>query len=78
MKEGPMIPAEPLHDVFTPEVIDDLRQVRSPSDRLRTRLAILHAGGLNPSPLNRELWTYKAPLSEDITRSAALCTTRGI
>jgi hypothetical protein len=55
-----MVPTEPLWDVFTPKVIADLQQARSPSERLRTRLAILHAGGLNPSPLNQHLRAFKA------------------
>jgi hypothetical protein len=54
------VPGEPLWDIFTPEVIAKLRQVRSPSDRLRTRLAILNSGGLNPSVVNQELRAYKA------------------
>jgi hypothetical protein len=49
-----IVPAEPLWDVFTPEVIADLKLVRSPSQRLQTRLRILDAGGLNPNPVNRE------------------------
>jgi hypothetical protein len=56
----PTVPAEPLWDVFTPEVIADLQQARSPTDLLKWRLAILHAGGLNPSPLNQELRAFKA------------------
>jgi hypothetical protein len=54
------VPAEPLWDIFTPEVIADLQRARSPSERLRTRLAILQAGGLNPSAVNRELRAFKA------------------
>ena len=44
-----MVPAEPLWDVFTPAVIAKLQAIRSPSEYLKCRLAILGAGGLNPS-----------------------------
>jgi hypothetical protein len=43
-----MLPTEPLWDVFTPAVITRLQSIRSPSDYLQSRLAILAAGGLNP------------------------------
>jgi hypothetical protein len=68
----PVVPAEPLWDVFTPEVIADLQQVRSPSKPLRTRLAILHAGGLNPSPLNREMRAFKAAWEAYLTAAFAI------
>jgi len=67
-----MIPTEPLWDVFTPVAIAKLQQVESPTDRLRTRLAILHAGGLNPSPLNRELRAYKAAWEVYFTAAFAI------
>jgi hypothetical protein len=53
---------EPLWDVFTPEVVADLqqRQAKSPTDLLNWRLAILQAGGLDPSRLNQELRAFKA------------------
>jgi hypothetical protein len=54
------VPVEPLWDIFTPEVIAGLQRARLPSERLRTRVAILHAGGLNPSQVNRELRAFKA------------------
>jgi hypothetical protein len=45
---------------------------RSPSDRLQTRLAILHSGGLNPSPLNRELRAFKAAWEAYLTAAFAI------
>jgi hypothetical protein len=39
-----MVPAEPLWGIFTPAVIANLKPVRSPSQRLQTRLRILDAG----------------------------------
>jgi len=67
-----LIPAEPLSDVFTQEVIANLHRVRSPSDRLKSRLAILHAGGLNPSTLNRELRAFKAAWEAYLTAAFAV------
>ena len=67
-----MVPAEPLWDVFTPDVIANLRQVRSPSQRLQTRLRILDAGGLNPSPVNRELRAHKAAWEAYLTAAFAI------
>src|SRR5215470_14819268 len=67
-----MVPQEPLWDVFTPEVITKLRQIRSPSDRLQNRLAIIAAGGLNPSQLNRELRAYKAAWEVYLTAAFAI------
>jgi hypothetical protein len=58
--------------VFTPEVVAELQQVKSPSERLLTRLAILHAGGLNPSPLNRELRAFKAAWEVYLTAAFAI------
>jgi hypothetical protein len=66
------VPDEPLWDVFKPEVIARLRQVRSPGDRLKTRLAILDASGLNPSPLNRELRAHKAAWEAHLTAAFAI------
>ncbi len=68
----PMVPAEPLWDVFTPEVIANLRQGRSPSQRLLTRLRILDAGGLNPSRANHELRAYKAAWEAYLTAAFAI------
>ncbi len=67
-----MLPAEPLWDVFTPEVIANLRQIRSPSQRLQTRLRILDAGGLNPSSVNRELRAHKAASEAYLTGAFAI------
>ena len=67
-----VLPAEPLWDVFTPEVIANLRQVRSPSQRLQTRLRILDAGGLNPNPVNRELRAHKAAWEAYLTAAFAI------
>jgi hypothetical protein len=67
-----MVPAEPLWNVFTREVIANLRQIRSPSQRLQTRLRILDAGGLNPSPLNCELRAYKAAWEVYLTAAFAI------
>jgi hypothetical protein len=53
-----MIPLEPLLDVFRPDVIAKLEQTGSPSDRLQTRLTILHSGGLNLISRNRELRAF--------------------
>jgi hypothetical protein len=64
--------AEPLWDVFTPEVIAKLQQVRSPTDLLKWRLAILHAGGLNPSRLNQELRAFKAAWEAYLTAAFAI------
>ena len=55
-----MVPTEPLWDVFTPAVIAKLQAAKSPSEHLRCRLAILGAGGLNPSLLNHELRAFKS------------------
>lgn len=66
------VPAEPLWDIFTPDVIADLQRVRSPSEPLRTRLAILHAGELNPSSLNRELRAFKAAWEAYLTAAFAI------
>jgi hypothetical protein len=67
-----MIPAEPLWDVFTPAVIAKLQAVRSPSDYLQCRLAILGAGGLAPSLRNRELRAFKAAWEAYLTAAFAI------
>jgi len=67
-----MIPAEPLWEIFTPDVIAKLRQERSPSSRLQCRLAILDAGGLNPSWQNRELRAFKAAWEAYLTAAFAI------
>jgi hypothetical protein len=67
-----MVPAEPLWDVFTPDVVAKLQQEKSPSDRLRFRLAILRAGGLNPSRRNRELRAFKAAWEVYLTAAFAI------
>jgi hypothetical protein len=67
-----MVPAEPLWAVFTPEVITNLRQIRSPSQRLQTRLRILDARGLNPNPVNRELRAHKAAWEAYLTAAFAI------
>jgi hypothetical protein len=65
---------DPLRDVFTPQVIAELRQqqARAPTDLLEWRLAILHAGGLNPSPLNHELRAFKAAWEAYLTAAFAI------
>ena len=65
------MPIEPLSDVFTPEVLANLQTVRSPTERLRWRLKILHAGGLNPSTVNRELRAFKAAWEVYLTAAFA-------
>ncbi len=67
-----MVPAEPLWDVFTPAVIAKLQAIRSPSEYLKCRLAILGAGGLNPSRLNRELRAFKAAWETYLTAAFAI------
>jgi hypothetical protein len=67
-----MMPLEPLLDVFTPDVLTKLQQNRSPSDRLQTRFAILHSGGLNPNPRNRELRAFKAAWEAYLTAAFAI------
>lgn len=66
------VPREPLSDVFTTAVISQLRSIRSPSEHLRCRLAILSAGGLDPSPLNRELRAFKTALEAYLTAAFAI------
>ncbi len=58
--------------MFTSDVIDKLQQETSPSDRLRCRLAILHAAGLNPSRQNRELRAFKAAWEAYLTAAFAI------
>jgi hypothetical protein len=67
-----MVPTEPLWDVFTPAVIAKLQAVRSPSEYLKCRLAILGAGGLNPSPLNHELRAFKSAWETYLTAAFAI------
>ena len=67
-----MVPAEPLWDVFTPAVIAKLQAIRSPSEQLRCRLAILGAGGLNPSSLNNELRAFKSAWETYLTAAYAI------
>jgi hypothetical protein len=54
------VPREPLWALFTPDAITSLRRVSVPSTMLDFRLAVLAAGGLNPSYANRRLRAYKA------------------
>jgi hypothetical protein len=49
-----------------------LQAVTSPSEYLRCRLAILGAGGLNPSPLNPELRAYKSAWETYLTAAFAI------
>jgi hypothetical protein len=56
----PFVPSEPLWAIFTLDAIRTLRYVSAPSPMLDFRLAVLGAGGLNPSYSNRRLRAYKA------------------
>jgi len=67
-----MVPAEPLWDIFTPAVIGKLQAVRSPSEYLQCRLAILGAGAVNPSPLNYELRAFKSAWETYLTAAYAI------
>ena len=57
---------------FYSAVITRLQSIRSPSEYLQSRLAILAAGGLNPSRLNRELRTFKAAWEGYLTAAFAI------
>ena len=55
------VPAEPLWAIFTSEVVQKLRRVRSPTALLDFRLKVLAAGGLNShSYPGQALRAYKA------------------
>ena len=73
-----MVPAEPLWDIFTRAVIAKLQAVRSPSEYLQCRLAILGAGGLNPSPLNYELRAFKSAWETYLTAAYAISLFDGV
>ena len=66
------VPTEPLWNVFTPAIVANLHVIKSPSDYLRTRLAILSSGGLNPSLLNRELRAFKAAWEAYLTAAFSI------